>query len=145
MANKEIYQEEYLNHSRLGERRKFAMADVSGRGEEVHFEINWNSLVKKKGFIKISIGGKEAVVSREHLWAILFMLGSAEEQTKMVSPFMKKTIVSKYTKMIGITTSRDVRKGEFINVMLEFTHNPETNNIIIGRGSMRGLSKQLKT
>jgi|GEM_PF-3736300 len=135
MANKDILKEEYLNHSKLSERRKFAMADISGRGEDVAIEINWNKLVDRKGYIKINIGDREAVVSREHLYAILFILGSAAEQEKMISPFIKKTQVTKYFKLIGVTATQDIAKGELLNVPLEFTLNPKTHQVIIGKGS----------
>lgn len=138
-----IYDQEYLNHKRMSERRKFAMADVSGRGNEVVFEVNWNSLVKKKGFIKLTINGQTAVVSREYMWAILFMFGSAEEQGKMAAPFLKRTQVTKYFKMIGVTASKDIRKGEMLNVPLEFTYNPETHQIILNKGSMDVMRKKL--
>lgn len=140
---KDIYDDEYLNHSRLSERRKFAMSDVSGRGSEVVMEVNWNGLVRKKGYIKISICGQEAVVSREHLWSILFMFGSAEEQEKMASPFMRKTNVTKFYKMIGVTATQDVRKGELLNVPLEFTLNKNDNSVIIGKGSVGQIEKRL--
>ena len=138
-----IYDDEYLNHKRMSERRKFAMADVSGRGNEVVFEVNWNSLVKKKGFIKMTINGQEAVVSREHLWAILFMFGSAEEQGRMASPFLKRTQVTKYFKMIGVTASKDIKKGEMLNIPLDFTYNPETHQIILNKGSIDVMRKKL--
>lgn len=131
----------YLNHGRLQERRMVALGDVSGRGEEVIVEVNWNSLVKKKGYIKISLGGKEAVVDRDQLWSILFMLGSAEEQEKLVEPWMKQTRVTKFFKVIGVTTTRDIRKGEMINVPLEFTLNPETNKVVIGKGNMNVMKR----
>lgn len=134
MTKDDIYSQEYLDHSRLSERRKFVMADVSGRGREVLFEVNWNSLVKRKGYVKITIDGLDCVVSREHLWSILFMLGSAEEQVKMVTPFVKKTRVTKYQKVIGMTVTKDVKKGEMIQTLLEFTYNPEDHSIIIGKG-----------
>ena len=135
--------QEYLNHHRISERRKFAMADVSGRGGEVFVEVNWNEHVKKNGFIRFTIDGKSAVISREHLYGMLFILGSAAEQEKMVAPFMKKTKVQKYTKMVGITTGKALGKGEMVNVLLEFTLNPETNVVTIGKGSMSGLKKGL--
>ena len=139
----DIYSQEYLDHNRMSERRKFAMADVSGRGGDVTVEVNWNKLVKNKGFVRIAIDGKEAVLSREHLYAVLFIIGSAAEQEKMISPFLKKTQVTKYQKVIGITAQRDVKKGEFLNVPLEFTYNPESHNIIIGKGSVSGMRKAL--
>lgn len=140
----DIYNQEYLDHNRMSERRRFAMADVSGRGGEAVIEVNWNKLVKNKGYIKISIDGKEAVLSREHLYAILFIVGSASEQEKMITPFLKKTQVTKYTKMIGITATKDIRKGEFLNVPLEFTLNPETHQVVIGKGSMGVIKKALE-
>ncbi len=118
---------------------KLLVEDLSGRGENVIFQINWNKLVKNKGYIKIQIGDKQAVVDREHLWSILFMLGSEKEQDKLVSPFIKQTSVKKFFKMIGITTNRTIGKGEMINIPIEFTFNPETNNIIIGKGNINNL------
>jgi len=140
----DIYSQEYLNYNRMGERRKFSMADVSGRGGEAVIEVNWNKLVKQKGFIKLTIGEEEIVLSREHLYAILFIVGSAAEQEKMISPFLKKTLVTKYTKIIGITATKDVKKGEFLNVPLEFTLNPETRQVIIGKGSLGTIKKAIE-
>lgn len=139
--NKDILKEEYLNHGTLGERRKFSMLDVTGRGGEVAIEVNWNKLVRKKGYIKLTIGDEEVVISREHLYAILFMIGSAEEQEKMVSPFVKETIVTKFFKLIGVTAMEDIKKGDTLNVPLEFTLNPETNQVTIGKGSMDVLDR----
>lgn len=144
MSNRDnIYDQEYLNHNRLSERRRFAIGDVSGRGRDIELEINWNGYARKKGCIKISIDGNEAVIDRDHLWSMMFILGSAEEQEKLVSPFMKQTKVSKFFKMIGITAMKDIKKGEFINVPLEFTLNPDTNKVTIGKGSMGKLRQGL--
>jgi len=140
----DIYKQEYLGHKRIQERRKFAMADLSGEDNDVVFEVNWNSHARKNGFVKIMIGDTEVVVSREHLWGILFMLGDAEEQEKIVTPFIKKTIVKKFYKMIGVTTTRDVKKGEQIHVPLEFTLNPSNNQVIVGKGSMDRMQRLLK-
>jgi len=121
---------------------KLLVEDLSGRGENVIFQINWNKLVRNKGYIKIQIGDKEAVVDRDHLWSILFMLGSEEEQDKLITPFVKQTAVQKFFKVIGVTTTRIIGKGEMINVPIEFTFNPETKQIIIGKGNMNNLIKR---
>lgn len=145
MKNKDdIKDQEHLNHSALKEHRKLVLQDVSGRGEDVVFEVNWNSLVKKKGYIRVLVGGHDAVIDRDQLWSILFMLGSAKEQEELVSPFMKQTTVTKYFKMIGVTTTRDVRKGEMINVPLDFTFNPETNKVTIGKGDMGHIRRAVR-
>lgn len=140
----DIYNQEYLQHDRLKERRRLALEDISGRGAGVEFEINWNSFSRRKGCILLSIDGKEAVIDRDQLWSIMFILGSAEEQEKLVSPFMRQTKVSKFFKMIGITASRDIKRGEFINVPLEFTLNPETNRVVVGKGNMGQLQKRIE-
>lgn len=138
-----IEKQEYLNHDRLKKRTKMALRDISGRGNEVSFEINWNSLVRSKGYVKMTIGKHSAVVSREQLWAIMFMFGSAEEQEKLISPFVKQTRVTKYTRLLGVTTSRDIRKGELINVPLEFTFQPESGKITIGKGNLGAIRKSI--
>lgn len=121
------------------ETRILAIEDHSGRNKDITFERNYNSFSRKKGLIKITIGDTTAVVSKEHLWSILFMLGNHEEQDKLVSPFVQRTPVHSYHRVIGITTTRDVRKGEAINVMLAFTFNPETGEISIGKGNKRSF------
>lgn len=131
-----ILEQEELNHERIRDSRKLVVGDVSGRSKDVVFEVNWNKFSKKRGFIKISIGDKTAVVDRQQLWGVLFMLGSAAEQEKLVSPFMKQTVVSNYYKVIGVTASKDIRKGEMINIPLSFTLNPETNRVVIGKGNL---------
>lgn len=137
----DIYKQEYLNHSRPSSRKKMALQDISGHGNDMVFEINWNKFVAKKAYFKITVGDKTSVVSSEQLYAILFMFGSAAQQEKLVSPFFKKTRVSKYFKLIGITAQKDVHKGEMLNVPLEFTLNPETNQVIIGKGNMKAIRR----
>ena len=136
-----ILEQESLNHERIRDSRKLVVGDVSGRSKDVIFEVNWNKFSKKRGFIKIAIGDKTAVVDRQQLWGVLFMLGDASEQEKLISPFVKQTKIHKYTKMIGITTTRDVRKGEMINTLLQFSLNPENNTIIVGKGNRYSLLK----
>jgi len=139
----DIHKQEHMQHERVLDNRTLVLHDMSGRGSEVLFQVNWNSLVRRKGYIRISVDGKDAVIDRDQLWTILFMLGSAEEQEKLVSPFIKQTTVQKFFKMIGIQASRDVKKGEFLNVPLEFTFNPETNKVVIGKGNLGAIKKEL--
>ncbi len=137
--------QEYLDHGRLKSRTKMALNDVSGRGDDILFEINWNGKVRNKGFIKISIGDMEAVVSREQLWAIMFMFGSAAEQEKLISPFVKQTQVLKFFRIVGVTAQKDIRKGEMLNVPLEFTLNPDSKTVTIGKGNMGAFRKDVRS
>lgn len=136
------FQDDYIKTP--SEPMRFALDNKITGGDDVELAVNWNGYARKKGMIKIQIGNALAVVDREQLYALLFMVGSKAEQDKMVDPFVKRTSVEKFTKMIGVQTSRDVRKGELIELLLEFTYNPETKLITIGKGSTHGLLKNMR-
>jgi len=124
-------------------RTQVGLDDFSGQGNNPVFELNWNTLAKKKGLLRITVGGKECIVSKEQLWTVLFMLGNAKEQDALVSPFVKQTPVTKFTKMIGVTAQKIVHPGEMINVLLEITYEPGSNTMHIGKGSLYGLKKKV--
>lgn len=120
------------------ERQKLVLEDISGRGNDIVCDINWNNNVRGK-FIKLTIGDVTAVVKKDHLYGIMFMLGDEDQQQKLVNKFTRKYPVTKFFKMIGVTTTKDIHKGEMINIPIEFTYNPETNQIIIGKGNLRAM------
>ena len=122
------------------QKQRLVIPDSSNRGNDIIADINWNESVKRK-YIRLTLGDKTCIVKKDYLLSVLFMLGSAKEQDSLISPFIKKTLVTKFTKMIGITATKDVRKGEPINLLLEFTLNPETNVVTIGKGSRFGLTR----
>lgn len=121
------------------QKQRLVIPDSSNRGNDILADINWNEASKRK-YVRLTLGDKVTIVKKDHLLSILFMLGSAKEQEAIISPFIKQTRVTKFTKAIGITTTRDIKKGEPINITLEFTLNPETNQIVIGKGSRFGLT-----
>ena len=122
-------------------RVQVGLDDFSGNGNHPVFELNWNKLAKKKGMLRITVGDKECIVSKEQLWTVLFMLGNAQEQDALVSPFVKQTPVTKFTKMIGVAAQKVIQPGEMMNVLLEITYEPGSNTMRVGKGSMYGLRK----
>lgn len=122
-------------------RVQVGLDDFSGQGNHPVFELNWNKLSSKKGMLRIVIGDKSCIVSKEQLWTVLFMLGSDDEQDALVSPFVKQTPTTKFTKMIGVTAQKTINKGEMLNVLLEITYEPGSNTMRIGKGSMAGLKR----
>ena len=120
------------------QKQRLVLPDSSVKGNDIYADINWNEASKKK-YIRFTLGDKTAIVKKDHVMAILFMLGNAQEQERIITPFIKQTRVTKFNKMIGITTTRDIGKGENINIILEFTLNPDTNVITIGKGTKFGL------
>lgn len=122
-------------------RAQVGLDDFSGQGNHPLFELNWNSLARKKGMLKIIVGDESCIVSKEQLWTVLFMLGNEKEQDALVSPFVKQTPVTKFTKMIGVTAQKHINPGEMMNVLLEITYKPETNTMHVGKGSLAGLKR----
>ena len=119
------------------------LPDVSGRESGIDCEVGWNKLAEKKKLIRFKVGEHEMVVERDHLMSVLFLLSNEAEREKLISPFVTKTPVTKYTRLIGITTTRNIRKGETINVPLEFTYNAEKEELVIGKGSLNALGRRV--
>jgi len=122
------------------QKQRLVLPDASGKGNDISADINWNEASKRK-YIRFTLGDKTSIVKKDHVLSILFMLGSAEEQDKIISPFVKQTRVTKFTKLVGITANRIIQKGEPINVLLEFTLSEDGRKITIGKGSRAGLMK----
>jgi len=116
------------------QKQRLVLPDSSGKGNDIIADINWNEASKGK-YIRFIFGDRVAIVKKDHVMAILFMLGNAKEQDAIISPFVTQTRVTKYTKMVGITSDRDIPKGHPVNVLLEITINPETNTCTIGKGN----------
>ena len=115
------------------ERQKIVLSDILGRGNEVILETNWNSLVKNSKFIKITIDDKELIVDKDQLFTVLFMISDEDQQTKMVGKFFKQYSVRHENHLVAITTNKEIKKGETINVPVALTINMETGKVIIGK------------
>jgi hypothetical protein len=121
------------------QKQRLVIPDSSNKGNDIVADINWNDSAKGK-YIRFTLGNKVSIVKKDHLMSILFMLGNLKEQEAILSPFVRKVNTLKFTKMIGISTVKDIRKGELINVLLDFSFNPETNQITLSKGSKFGLT-----
>lgn len=96
--------------------QKFKLPDEN-KGNHVIVEVNWNDDPKVKDCQMIKIG--DAVVKKEHLMAILFTIGNGEEQMKMVPYRVQHN--RHYETMVGVTATKDIRKGEKINFPIKLT------------------------
>jgi hypothetical protein len=91
---------------------KFRLVDEGGSGKEFFLEVNWKGDDHCKHIRFTFPDGKQAVIKKEHLHAILFAIGNAEEQKKMI-PMVERTS-RHYETVIGITATKDIKKGEQI-------------------------------
>ncbi len=98
----------------LKEPRQIGMADFSNKHDVVELTINWSDAVKDCEYIKIKIGKEEAVLRREHLMGFMFMIGTSEDQRALIPSKIEE--VKMLERLIGITATKDIHKGEKINV-----------------------------
>ena len=123
---------------------RIALQDYSSSQFDVSLKRIGNS-----EYVFMTISGKdlqprELRFKKEHLYTMLALFGDESDHDRIADKFVKKTRITKYFKMIGIEASRDIAKGEFVNVPLEFTLNPETDEIIIGKGNINSMFSQRK-
>lgn len=121
--------------------KRIVIPTMSSEDPDLVAEIDWNEHVKGK-YIRLTIGKHRLVIKKEYLLMVLFMLGDEGDQDKLLSPFVKQTKVLKFFKLIGVIMTKDVRKGDTMNIPLEFTFNPENEVITIGKGNMGGLNRR---
>ena len=87
------------------------------------------------------MGDKTAILRKNQLWTIMFLLADEKEQEMLSSPFVKLRKVVNYHKLIGIKAGKDIKKDEEIVIPLSFSLDNLTNRIIIGRGNNSLLKK----
>ena len=95
-------------------------------------EVNWNEKDEKTNKCKmlrvIFPDGKECVIKKESLAAILFAIGNEEEQRKLIP--QKITRVRWYETVLSVKATKDIRKGENITFPVKLTMPSEEEQII---------------
>ena len=100
----------------IKENRKFSIQDASGRNRGLDIEVNWNynKSVRDCEHLKISMGDEEAIVSRDQLWHLVFMLSKDEQQEKML-PYAE-TLVRHHQTVINVQAKNDIKKGQIYGI-----------------------------
>ena len=104
----------------LMEHEKIRIPDI-GKERDLVLEVNWNPKDKRTNECKVIRlhypDGSMATVKREYLHAVLFAIGTEEQQRKLIPQTI--TRVKNYETTLGITASKDIMKGEKINVRVK--------------------------
>jgi len=114
----------------LSEYNKLQLEDEAGKNNLV-IEVNYKDTpeVNECKMLRLTYpDGKQAYIKREHFMTFLFAIGKAEEQRKMIPK--KLTTIRKYQTMLGITATKDIKKGEKINVTVDIPLPPIEQEII---------------
>lgn len=111
---------------------KFKVPD-EGKTHELIFEVNWNPHDKKSNncqIVRVTMPNGDAVLIRkEHLNAILFAIGTEEEQQKMIPQTLTHSRI--YETVVGVTAQKDIRKGEKVIFPIKLTL-PTLEETVIG-------------
>lgn len=101
---------------------KFKLPDEN-KEKEFTMEVNWDLKDSKTNECKIVKftfpNGDVAMVKKEYLHAALFAIGKREEQMKMIP--QKDISVKWYETVIGIKATKDIHKGEMINIPIKLS------------------------
>lgn len=91
---------------------------ISDGGEILKMEVNWNpadpTTNKCQQIRFIHHDGKTSYVSRDHLIAALFAIGTEDQQAKTVPHAIQE--IRNYETILGINAHKDIKKGDKINV-----------------------------
>lgn len=112
---------------------KFRLPDLN-KEKEFTIEVNWDLKDKRTNESKILRcifpDGSEVLIDKKHFHAVLFAIGNPEEQRKMVP---QKLISTRwYETTLGITATKDIRKGELINVPVKLSMPTQEEEVIAG-------------
>ncbi len=112
--------------------QKFFIPDENHENN-LNLEVNWepkNEKINECKFIRVLFpDGKTAVIKREYFHSILFAISRAEEQRKMIPVIVQE--VRNYQTILGITASKDIAKGEKINVRVNIPIPSQRDEIIM--------------
>lgn len=98
----------------LTEYEKLQWVDADERKIGVTFEVNWDPTNEKTNaskVLKMTLpDGKVHYIKRDFLNAFLFVIGTEEDQRKMLP---QKIITTKwYETVVSVKATKDIRKGE---------------------------------
>ena len=100
--------------------RKFSVQDLSNKGNDITLEVNWNKKVKDNQFLKFKIADKEAIISYNHLWTILFITANDEQQQEKMLP-TKLEMVRTYNTIVDIKAKKNIKANETIRIPMSVT------------------------
>lgn len=118
---------------------KFVLHDKNGNND-IEADVNWrpdDEDLNKCQIVRFKLGKKTAYISKDELNALIFIIGSRNEQRKMIP--QKLTKVRHYNTFVNIMATRDVKRGEIIRGPVTITI-PAVSEEIIGE-----IAKQAKS
>ncbi len=115
----------------LIEPEKWLLIDQAKKND-FHIEVNWkpeDPLTNNCRIFKFTFpDGKEAYIKKGDLYQMLFACGQPEEQQKMIPQRLTKT--RWYETVLGITATKDIRKGEKMTFPIKLSLPPIEQEVV---------------
>lgn len=85
---------------------------------KLKIEANWNASVTPCKVIKITLDGKEAIMERDDLYALMMLFGDEEQQSDLIP--VKQQEVRAITRMLTVRANKDIKRGQAIKFAYEY-------------------------
>lgn len=117
----------------IKENRKLALQDLSGRGNDCSFEVNWNNskLIEDSKYIRIRINDNEAVISKNHLFTLLLLLGNKKQQERLVNTSTYMVPVRNYSTVVNVKCTKKMNEGDVFGLPLTVSINKANGKMTI--------------
>ena len=81
-------------------------------------EANWSESVRPGKAFKVTIDGKEAIMERDDLYALMMLFGDEEQQSDLIP--VKQQEVRSIRRLITVRAQKDIKRGETIKFAYEY-------------------------
>lgn len=95
---------------------KAILRDLKGK-RDLDFEVNFNDNPDFKECVRVTMGKEEAIIPLEDIYGFIMIAGTPKQQDDLLP--IKQTLVKKIIKRHVVMATKDIKKGEMINVRCE--------------------------
>lgn len=130
----------------ISDYEKFNIIDCNGKKTGITVEVNWKPKDEESNeckILKITLpDGIRYYIPKTGFMSLLWAIGNSQEQMDMIPKKVRR--VKWYETLLGITATKDIRKGEMINVPVRISL-PTIGEEIIGEVKKYYKQKEKKT
>ena len=100
----------------LNENTKVVIPDLRNK-RDVEMEVCFAEDEVFKDTIKVTMGSEEAIIKIKDLYGFMFVIANAEQQEQLMP--VQQTTIRKIVKRHVVKVTKDIRKGDMLNVRCE--------------------------
>ena len=100
----------------LSEQTKVVLSDLR-RKTDMGMEVLFSDNPELKDTIKVTMGKEDAIINIKELYSFMFVIANAQQQEQLMP--VKQETVRKIVKRHVVKVTKDIKKGEMLNVRCE--------------------------